>query len=181
MDQIPVRRLGDLAPIVGGLSAVVGLVVIALVVDRSGCGGGEFDCLERSIYAGTIALIPGGLVALGVLWVAALTPTTGGSARRSPWLALVFGAVAASAWVLLLTPLGFFLLLGGGGAIPQGVEPIRADALAISAIVVGAVVTLTGSIAARAARRGPKALGWLMLAGFVVPCGGYLVLRWWLG
>jgi hypothetical protein len=176
VDQILLRRLGSLAPIVGGLCAAMGLVVIALVVNRSGCGGGEFDCEEKSIYVGGIALIPGVLIAIGVLWVAALTPTDDGSAKRSLGRAFVLGVGGAIAWVLLSTPIGWVIMVRGDAA-PEGGQPIRADALAISATAVGAVVMLIGIVAVRAARCGLKAVGWFILVGCGVSCGD-LLLFW---
>jgi hypothetical protein len=164
-----VRRLGHLAPAIGGLAAAVGLVSVAYAVDRSGCIGDEFDCLGAFFSAALVTLILGVPVAIGALWLSALTPADDTTAIRRPGPALLLAIGGAVAWALLSIPaVNWVVPAVVENPIPASGEPLDGRALAYASGAVALAVMLIGLVAVTVVRRGARAVAWLMLAGIVV-------------
>jgi hypothetical protein len=167
-----VRRLGHLALAIGGLAAAVGLVSVAYAVDRSGCIGYEFDCLNPLFSAALVTLILGVPVAIGALWLSALTPADDATAIRRPGPALLLANGGAVAWGLLSLPAAVLLMQAvGENAIPQSGAPPDGRAFAYATGAVALAVMMIGLVAVTVVRRGARAVAWLMLAALA----GYLL------
>jgi hypothetical protein len=178
MDRVRALRVaGYSTPIVGAAIAGASLAIVARVVDRSGCTGYEFDCLDVTINAVLVALIVCLMVAVALQWVVALSAVDGDGPRLGHSLALAVGG--GISWVLLSVVAALWLRGALNAlAVPQGGASVGAAEHLVSLLAVVIPVLVFGWVTVVVVRRGSTAVGILMLVALAAVTLGCCLPSW---